>query len=94
MARKPGRMAPLGNETFEQTNKELASRELELLLQTSTNLADLRPQVSDPELLDSLIAIVEKSTANNENIAQLKSRLEALGTEGFKLAKKVVSLIS
>ena len=93
MARKPGRMANLGNQTFERTNVELSDDEAHLLLTTNIDWEKLRPEVADQEVYDKLIAVVEESTQKNESIALLKIRLKAIGKEGFSLAKKVADLI-
>lgn len=94
MVRKPGRMANIGNDTFERTNIELSDDEVNLLITTSIEWESFRPKVSDQELYDKLIAAVEESTQKNENLAMLKTRLETLGKEGLALAKKVAGLIS
>lgn len=94
MARKPGRMAGLGKKTFERTDAELSDEEAQVLLSTSVNWEDLRPKVADQEVYDKLIKVVNKATKNNESLAQLKNRLESLGKEGLKVAKKVADLIS
>lgn len=94
MTRKPGRMATKGNKTFDKTDIELADEEMEVLLNTAINWDDLRPKISDQELYDKLIEAVEHATANNKNLAQLKSRLQSLGKEGWSLAKKIIDLVS
>ena len=94
MARKPGRMANLGKKTFEKTDAELSDNEANILLTTSINWEDLRPQVSDKEAFDKLITAVQESTQNNENLAQIKTRLTTLGKEGIAVAKKVVDIIA
>jgi hypothetical protein len=93
MPRKPGRMAGLGDEAFKQTDNELAENEANLLLQTSVDWEALRPQVNDPEIYDQLIAAVNEATQRNESVAQLNTRLQQLGKEGFNLAQKVVASI-
>ena len=93
MARKPGRMAAKGKRTFDRTDAELADQELQLLMDTDIDWDSLRPEVSDQEAYDELIAAVKEATAQNENIAQLKERLTSLGEGGVALIKKVVRLI-
>lgn len=94
MPRKPGRMAGLGDEAFQQTNNELSKVEANLLLQTAVDWEALRPQVNDAELYEKLIAAVTEATQRNESVSQFNSRLQQLGTEGFSLAQKVVKLLA
>ena len=93
MPRKPGRMGSLGDQAFDQTEKELSEIEANVFLQTTIDWEALRPQVNDPAIYDKLIAAVNEATQRNESVAQLNSRLQQLGTEGFDLAQKVVKLI-
>jgi len=94
MARQPGRMGKLGDETYKKTNIELADQELQVLLQSSSRWEELRPQIHDQETYDRLISAVQQATANNENLAQLRARIETLGKEGWAVAGKVIELIS
>jgi len=93
MARKPGRMASLGDKSRDKTNLELSDTEASLLLSTTIDWEALRPQVTDQQTYDRLIEQVKLATANNENLAQLKVRLETLGKEGWQLAQKIIKLI-
>ncbi len=93
MARRPGRMAGRGDRAAARTNAELAEQELQVLLQTTIDWEEIRPEITDQETYDALIAAVQAATAQNENIAQLKDRLAALGSGGAALVKKVISLV-
>ena len=61
---------------------------------TKTDLDSLRPKVSDPETYKKLMDIVDQSSRANENIGQLKSRLEEAGSQVIDLAKKVYGLLA
>ena len=87
-------MRKFGNQTREQTDRELADREAECLLHTTVDLEGLRPQVEDSEAYTRLIAEVQAATANNENLASLKTRISGLGEHGIALAKKVAGLVA
>ncbi len=76
-----------------KANNILADQEMELLLNTAIAWESLRPQISDKESYEKLIAEVHKATRKNENIAQLKARLETLGGNVMRVAKKVYSLV-
>lgn len=93
MARQPGRMGKLGDETYEKTNLELADQELQVLIQSSSRWEELRPLIHDQETYDRLISMVQQATANHENLAQLRARIDTLGKEGWALARKVIELI-
>lgn len=93
MAKKPGRMAPLGKSTVSRTDAELADTEAQVLQTTQVDWEALRPQVTGQDVYDQLIAAVKESTAQNENLAQLRARIEALGSEGVAFAKRVLKLL-
>jgi hypothetical protein len=86
-------MAALGNKTVKRTNLELSDDEARVLLMTTIGWDALRPQVDDQQTYDRLIEQVSQATESNENLAQLKARVETLGQEGWKLAKKIIELI-
>jgi hypothetical protein len=88
-----GGMEGLANEVVGQVDKELADEEARLLQQTTVNLEQLRPQISDPDAFDKLVEAVQKSTQKNENLAQLKVRLEKLGEGVLRIAKEVAGKI-
>ncbi len=88
-----GGMEGLANEVVGQVDKELADEEARLLQQTTVNLEQLRPQISDPDAFDKLVEAVQKSTQKNENLAQLKARLEKLGEGVLRIAKEVAGKI-
>ena len=88
-----GGMEGLANEVVGQVDKELADEEARLLQQTTVNLEQLRPQISDPDAFDKLVEAVQKSTQKNENLAQLKARLEKLGEGVLRIAKVVAGKI-
>ena len=92
MARKPGRMSVLSKKVADKTSAELSDEETAILQSTTFDWEKLRPHVNDPLLYDKLREQVDIATENNENLAQLKSRIEMLGKEGFNLALKVVDL--
>ncbi len=88
-----GGMEGLANEVVSQVDKELVDEEARLLQQTTVNLEQLRPQISDPDAFDKLVEAVQKSTQKNENLAQLKARLEKLGEGVLRIAKEVAGKI-
>ena len=87
-------MRDQGRKTFDRTNQELENKEAEVLLKTTIDWKALRPQVEgDDALWDELIKAVDEATEHNNDLALLKQRLTALGTEGMELVQKVVGLI-
>lgn len=93
VAKKRSSMSKITGKTVEQTNQQLSDREMEVLTRTSLDWTKLKPSTADPALYDRLINEVKESTEKNENLAQLRSRLESLGKEGLSLAKEVISMI-
>jgi len=87
-------MRKISKATVKRVNAELADAELELLRRTTVDLQALRPQVTDKETYDKLMAAVAESTRKNESIAQLKSRLQSLGEAGVAVVKRAVELAS
>ena len=87
-------MRDRGRKTFDRTNQELADKEAAVLLRTTIDWEALRPQIADDGApWDKLVAAVNEATQNNNDLALLKQRLTALGTEGMDLVQKVVRLI-
>lgn len=73
---------------------ELLSEELENLKKiTSTDVELLRVKITNKETYDKLIDVVKESTAKNENLAQLKTRIEKLGSIAKDVVKEVINLI-
>lgn len=93
MARKPGPMGNIGDETFNRTNSELSDAEAELLTRTSVDWEALRPNIQDQATFDKLIEAVKQSTARNENLAELKNRIIDIGEAGISIASTVAKLI-
>ena len=86
----------MGNRTHETAEKEskiLTDQEIDLLLNTAIAWETLRPQISDKESLKKLIAEVHEATRKNENITQLKARMEALGSNVIRVVKKIYFLL-
>ena len=88
-----GGMEGLANEVVSRVDKELADEEARLFQETTVNLEQLRPQISDPDAFDKLVEAVQKSTQKNENLAQLKARFEKLGEGVLRIAKEVAGKI-
>jgi hypothetical protein len=88
-----GGMDDIADDVVDQVDKELADEEANLLRQTTVDLEQLRPQISDPDAFDKLVEAVQKSTQKNEDLAQLKARLEKLGEGVLRVAKEVAGMI-
>ena len=88
-----GGMRGLSKLTKQRVDEQLRDREVELLLRTSVNLQTLLPNISDKKSLDLLIAAVSESRKNNENVAELKERISALGEGVVKVASNVVQYL-
>jgi hypothetical protein len=88
-----GGMDDIADDVVDQVDKELADEEARLLRQTTVDLEQLRPQISDPDAFDKLVEAVRKSTQKNEDLAQLKARLEKLGEGVMRIAKEVAGRI-
>lgn len=85
-------MRKKSKKTKERTDIGLEEIELEVLKNSTTDLAALRPQVADSATYDQLIAEVNAAIAANESLAALEARLVKLGTVSASVIKKVVDL--
>lgn len=90
--RRRGRMGSLGDQAFEQTNEELADREAKLLLETDIDWGDIRPQIDGGEVYEQLMMEVREATNNNEDLVQLKERIQSMGKEGVQMVRKVIAI--
>jgi len=77
-----------------QRADELLDGELQALRNaTRSDLDRLRPRVSDTANYNQLIATVDEATRRNESLAQLRTRLEQLGTQALRIGKEAVNLL-
>ena len=77
-----------------QRADELLEDELQALQNaTRTDLENLRPNITDEETYNKLIAAVEEATRRNEDLAQLKARLEKLGSTAISVVRKAARLL-
>ncbi len=60
---------------------------------TQADLAALRPKVQDKASFDLLVQAVSASTKANEDLAQLKQRITALGKGVAGMAQAVVTIL-
>jgi hypothetical protein len=83
---------------IDQTRAEFEGKygdELQGLLGLSKDeLEEIVPQVEGTEVYAQLIAVVRAASARNLSIAQLRSRIRALGEVAVAIAKKVPGLAS
>ena len=78
----------------ERLTKIELSPNLKILLdETNPNLEELIPVISDPEKYEQMIAEVEKSSAKNENIAQLKDRLVKIGLKSAEVTDVILKMM-
>lgn len=81
---------------IDQTRAEFEGKygeELQSLLGLSKEqLEEISPQVESTEVYAHLIAVVRNASARNLSIAQLRSRIRALGEVAVEIAKKVPGL--
>jgi hypothetical protein len=88
-----GGMGDLGKKVKKETDEALQDEELKLLVETTVDWESLRPQIADQATYDTFIDAVKAATAQNESVAQFKTRITALGSEGLAVARKVLTLI-
>jgi hypothetical protein len=77
-----------------QKADELLEDELRVLAEaTQSDLEALRPKITDEQTYQKLIAAVRESTSKNESLAELKDRLEKVGSGLSQVAKVAVKLL-
>jgi len=79
--------------TAARVDKKLAIIELQLLIDTAINTAELSPNITSHESYNDLISIINEATQANHNVALLEEKINALGSEGWKLARKIIEVI-
>lgn len=87
------RLREAGRRSAAAADKELAG-ELDLIRQANAvDLVQLKLQLSDPEAYDKLIRAVQESTARNEDLAQMRSRVQKLGKNVVNVSKELARLL-
>lgn len=79
--------------SVEETDALLLEEYNALLKATKSDLAALKPKISDQEMYDKLVSIINDATADNLSLAEFQQRLESLGTGALQLGKEVVNLL-
>ncbi|SYZ71892.1 hypothetical protein TRIP_C20007 [Candidatus Zixiibacteriota bacterium] len=91
--KKRSSMGKLADETARQVDQMLSDDELELIKNTSINWESLKPKITNSETYTSLINAVQQSTKKNEDLAQLRARIENLGKDALKAARTLITNI-
>jgi replicative DNA helicase len=60
---------------------------------TTVNLERLRPQITDKEAFNQLIAVINEATQKNYNIAELQEKIFVLGANVKDTVIEVASII-
>ncbi len=72
-----------------QADAELRGQLDVLLKATKTDLESLKPKVTDRATYEKLIAVVGEATQSNMDLAEVVSRVKALGGGALGLVKEV-----
>jgi len=73
---------------------EVLESELRALMDANrSDLEKLRPKVTNEATYSKIIAAVEESTRCNESLAELKDRIEKLGSEVVVVIKEAAKLL-
>jgi len=88
-----GGMANLAQETRRKVDEAMSIIEERVIKATAIDMASLRPQITDKEAFDQLLAIVKESTQKNYSIAELRGKIDAMGTNVKNTAIETASLI-
>jgi hypothetical protein len=93
MASGSGGMYNLAKETRKKVDEAMIVIEEQIIKATSVNMESLRPQITDKEAFNQLIAVVNEATQKNYSIAELKEKIVALGANVKDTAVEVASII-
>lgn len=64
-------------ETASKVDQKLATRELQLLVKTTINKAELSPNITSHDSYNDLIHIINEATQDNHNVALLEKNQSA-----------------
>jgi hypothetical protein len=67
--------------------------EKQVIKATAVDMASLRPQITDKEAFDQLLAVVNEATQRNYSNAELQEKIAILGTNVKDAAIEVASII-
>ena len=93
MATGSGGMSNLAKETLKKVDEAMSVIEEQLIKRTTVNMESLRPQVTDKEAFDQLIAVVHEATQKNCSIAELQEKIAALGARVKDTVVEVASIL-
>ncbi|WP_432455035.1 MULTISPECIES: hypothetical protein [unclassified Agarivorans] len=74
-------------------NSQLAERELQLLLNTSFELATLSPAIKGHAQYQALMEVIQVATNRNLSVAELENNIRQLGEETWLLAQDIVKAV-
>jgi len=86
-------MANLAKETRRKVDEAMSIIEEHVIKATTIDMASLRPQITDKEAFDQLLAVVKESTQKNNSIAELQEKISVLGTNVKNTAIEAASII-
>ena len=87
------RMEEASRRAAEQADETLKDEFDALVAATELDLEALKPKITDQESYEILIREVQKSTANNESLAQFQQRLKHLGQGVLAVAAEAKVLL-
>jgi hypothetical protein len=92
MAKGSGGMYNLAKET-KKVDEAMIAIEEQVIKGTTVDMKQLRPQITDKEAFDQLIAVVNEATQKNYSIAELQEKIAILGTNVKDTAIEVASIM-
>jgi len=93
MAGSSGGMYKLAKETSKKVDEAISVIEEQVIKVTTINMESLRPQITDKEAFNQLVAIVNEATQRNYSKAELQEKISVLGTNVKDTAIEVASII-
>jgi len=88
----PNKFSEQAQQSAQAADQLLDSQLEQLKALTGEQIDNLRIKVSDQELYDRLVAVVQDATQRNLSLAQLLGNIKSLGGEAISLAKEVLSI--
>jgi superfamily I DNA and RNA helicase len=93
MLRGSGGMSNLARETRKKVDEAMSIIEKQVIKATTVDMAGLRPQITDKEAFDQLLAVVNEATQRNFSLAELQEKIAILDTNVKDAAIEVASII-
>jgi len=86
-------MFDLANEARKKVDEATSIIEEQVIKATTINMENLRPQITDKDAFNQLIAVINDATQKNYTSVELQGKITALGKNVMDTAVEVASIM-